>query len=94
MDFFRKRPENGTDSSGIAQNLRGGNNEALPSAEHDWPASRERPSANLWALQVSENGDRFFLIDGSGAQGCDILSMLSVGAMRKIQPSDIHAGFQ
>lgn len=34
-------------------------------------------------MQVSKNGDRFFLIDSGGAQDGDILRMLGVGAMRK-----------
>jgi hypothetical protein len=94
VDFLRERPENGADSRGIAQDLGGGNYEALPGAEHDRPASGERPGANLWALQVGKNGDWFFLFDSGGTQSSDILRVLGVGAMREIQPGNIHPGFQ
>ena len=86
--------EGSADTRGIAQDLRGGDNEALPGAQHDGPASGERAGANLGTLQVGENGDWFFLFDGGGTQGGDILRVLGVRAMRKIQAGDIHAGFQ
>ncbi len=44
--------------------------------------------------KIGENGDWFFLFDGGGTQRGDILRVLGVRAMRKIQAGDIHAGFQ
>jgi hypothetical protein len=94
VHFTRQRPEDGADTRGIAQDLGSGDNEALSGTQHYRPAARKRAGANLWALEVSENGDWFFLFDSGSAQGNDILRMVRVRAMRKIQAGDVHARFQ
>jgi hypothetical protein len=94
VNFARQRPEDGADTRGIAQDFGRGNNEALSCAQQDRPASRKRAGANLWTLEVSENGDWFFSFDSGSAQGSDVLRMVRVRAMRKIQTGDVHAGFE
>src|SRR4029077_3252978 len=94
VDFAWQRAEGGADPRGVAQNSRSCNDEALTRAQLYWPASGERPGANLRTLQVGENGDWFFLFDGRGAQRGDILRMFRVSAMRKIQPRHIHTSLQ
>jgi hypothetical protein len=94
VDFAREWPEDRADARGIAENFRGGDDEALSGAKHDGAASSKGAGANLGALQIRKNGDGLFLFDGGSAKGDDILSVLGVSAMRKIQASDVHAGFE
>jgi hypothetical protein len=94
MDFAGKRAEDGADAGGVAQNFRSGDDEALSCTQDDGPATRERAGANLRALQVGENSDWFFLFDGGGAQRDDILRVLGMRTVRKIQAGDVHAGLQ
>ena len=46
---------------------------------------------NLRTLQVLQDADRLAEIGGLPAQSCDDACVLLVGAVRKIQASDIHA---
>src|SRR5579863_1440752 len=72
VDFARERAEDGADTRGIAQNPGSGDDEALSRAQHYGPASRERSGANLRALQIGQDGDGFFLLDGGGAKRCNV----------------------
>jgi hypothetical protein len=94
MNFPRERAEDGADARRIPQNPGSGNDEALSGAQNDRTASGERAGADLWALKVGENGDRFFLSDGGGSEDGDILGVFGVCAMREIQSGYVHAGFQ
>ena len=65
--------------------------DVLPDREfHSY--GRESSEANPWALQILEDGDRPALPVRGLANGPEGRSMRFMGAMRKVQPGDIHSG--
>ena len=51
----------------------------------------EPPGAYLGALQILQNADRAVFLFGGAAQPGNISRVLGMGAVRKIQPGNVHA---
>jgi len=94
VNFSRQRCENCIYARRISQNLRRGDYELLARTQQNWPAARQRSRSNFRSLQVRQDGNRFFMLDGSSPQRRNIFRVLLVGTMRKIQPRHVHARAQ
>jgi hypothetical protein len=66
----------------------------LSGAQNDWRAAGKRPSSNLGALQIGEDSDGFVNARGCCSQHGDVLGVIRVRAVRKIETRDVHSGAQ
>src|SRR5580692_1692490 len=89
--FAGKILERSRNADGCSGDIARSNHESRTARNQHWFVVPQAPGADFWPLQILQdaNGSIFFF--GSAAQAFDIASMVFMGAMRKIQASDVHA---
>jgi hypothetical protein len=88
---FGQGTERGADTFGRADNISGGDDEALAEMQMNGLSFFERAGADFRSLQIGENSHGLFVTRRSAPNRSDVAGVLFRRSVRKIQARHVHA---